>query len=84
MNQLKDPEFRESPKYTEYRNGIIKIFGKRLGGAKNGDDFVDKILSSQDLKKLLFDTTLCKNLDEMGGIPKIFLTILSKYAETYY
>lgn len=63
--------------------GLMKFIAKKAN-SNNTDDFVSKLTSSSDLKKLMFDTTLCKSLDEMGGIPKILLTIMSKYAETYY
>lgn len=86
LNQLRDlgSESNESRSYTEYRIGLIKLFGKKFNNGEKADDFVNKILNSQDLKSLLFDTALCKSIDTMGGIPKIALTILSKYAETYY
>lgn len=62
----------------------MKLFGKQFNNSEKNDDFIDKLINSKDLKCLMFDTSLCKSLDTMGGVPKIALTILSKYAETYY
>lgn len=84
LNQLEAQKFEmENNKFIEYRMGLIKFMAKKAN-SNNTDDFISKLTSSSDLKKLMFDTALCKTLDEMGGIPKIILTILSKYAETYY
>lgn len=84
LNQLKDLKYEnDNNKYIEYRMGIMKFLAKKAN-SNNTDDFVSKLTSSNDLKKLFFDTSFCKSLDEMAGLPKIILTILSKYAETYY
>lgn len=45
------------------------------------DTFVNKLLASNDLKKLLFDSSLINSIDSMNGLPKILLTVISIYFE---
>lgn len=46
------------------------------------DTFVNKIITSNDLKKLLFDSSFIHSVDQLDGLPKILLTIASIYFES--
>lgn len=65
--------------YTEYRSDLMKTLINYSNNKQNNENLFDDIIHSPDLKKLLFDATMIKYVDEMGGYPKIILTILAKY-----
>ena len=80
---LKETQKRENAKFTEYRMNLIKYCARRSKmNPSTRETFVNKLITSNDLKKLLFDSSLISSLDQMDGLPKILLTVLSIYLET--
>lgn len=62
----------------------MKILSQKyFNESSKQEEFLNKLTSSNDLRKLLFESSLCSTLDEIGGVPKILLTVMSKYGEVY-
>lgn len=81
-------EQKISPKYTEYRTGLFKGVFQTIANQTMSDDnrknkFMEGIANSRDIYSLIIDTSICKTLDEITGIPKIAMTVFSKWAEAY-
>lgn len=74
-----DNEYSSSVKYTEYRNDLMKTLINYSNTNEKNDNLFDDIINSSDLKKLVFDASMIQYVDEMGGYPKIILTVLAKY-----
>ena len=82
LRELKQIQKSENVKYTEYRMNLIKFFAKKSKiKSESKETFINKIMSSNDLKKLLFDSSFINSIDHVGGIPKIAMTLLSIYLE---
>lgn len=82
-------EEKNLPKYIEYRNGLLTSASSLLASKTIDDEtkkghFVKNICNSKDIKTLLFETELIRRLDQMDGMPKVILTIISKYFESCY
>lgn len=46
--------------------------------------FIDGVKNSKDIYELVIDTSLCNKIDKISGLPKLFLTIMGKWAEANY
>lgn len=82
-------EAMEVPRYTEYRTGLFKGAFKAISDVTLDSDekktkFIHGIGESKDIYRLVVDTSLCKSLDTVGGIPKLAMTIFAKWAEANY
>ena len=74
-------------RYVEYRDGLMRAITNGLANVSHDDpdkkhSFVEGLCTSKDLFRLIIDTSLIRRLDEMGGIPKIALTVVGKYGES--
>lgn len=86
-SQVQDPT--EVPRYTEYRTGLFKGAFKAISDVTLDSDekktkFIQGIGESKDIFRLVVDTSLCKSLDTVGGIPKLAMTVFAKWAEANY
>ena len=85
LKPLKTPSFQDHSqkpldKYTEYRTDLMKYlmnYSKMNDEEKN--TFIEDVITSKDLQKLIFQEGMISYVDEVGGIPKIILTVLCKY-----
>lgn len=79
----------EKRKYTEYRTGLFKGVFETIGKSTLSSDeknirFQESIRNSKDIMNIVLDTSICKTLDDIDGIPKLLITIFSKWAEANY
>lgn len=79
----------EKRKYIEYRTGLYKGLFESIGKSTLGNDeknkrFQELIRNSKDIMSIVIDTSICKTLDDMDGIPKLLITVFSKWAEANY
>ena len=73
-------------KYTNYRRGLlINIYDlmSKYGAMPDRDKFVKDCLNDSDINELL-NNQMVERLDDVGGIPKLLLTIWSKYISHSY
>ena len=80
------PEINTGKKYTSYRKGLlINIYQmiSRYGNFGDQDKFIKECLNDQDINELL-NNQVVDNLDNLGGIPKLLLTIYSKFISHKY
>ena len=73
-----------TPTYTEYRAGLLKAVTNGLANSTLNDDtkkamFIECMRTSKDLYRLVIQTNMVKKLDQMGGLPKIALTLVGCY-----
>ena len=76
-----------TPKYTEYRQGLMKTVTNGLANVSHDDPdkkatFIEGLRTSKDLHRLIIDTALIKKLDELSGAPKIALTVFGCYGNS--
>lgn len=73
--------------YIEYRNGLIRklteLGAKTLPDENKKSTFIQSVLSSKDINKLILQTSLVKKLDMVDGVPKLLLTVYCKWIESY-
>lgn len=87
----KDLESYESAeadkKYIEYRKGLFSKLTE-LGATTLKDEnkkkiFYESIMKSNDINTLILDTSIIKKLDTVDGLPKLLLTVYTKWLETF-
>lgn len=79
----------EKRKYIEYRTGLFKGIFETIGKSTLNNDeknkkFQESIKNSKDIMSIVIDTSICKTLDDLDGLPKLIMTIFSKWAEANY
>lgn len=77
-----------TPKYTEYRKGVLKAAIKLLAKKIHNNNEQQKLLcdsleNSRDLTMLLFHSDVFDYIDNMDGVPKIVLTVIGKITESF-
>ena len=77
---------KESKKYLEYRKGFFRAISEGIGKISLKDDdkiqkFVESLKNSNDINDIIYETSLCKKLDELDGVLKLILTVGSKWIE---
>jgi hypothetical protein len=80
LKQEHQPQISNTKKYKEYRDGLLLIATDKMGlEGSQKNKFIDDIMNSKYLKELLFDVSVLQSIDAIDGVPKILLTIASKY-----
>ena len=77
------PQFGASPQYTGYRIGLLrKVYEvlARCGNIPNQESFISDCLNDREIMSLM-DNSVVNKLDEVGGVPKLLLTVYSKYIQ---
>jgi hypothetical protein len=65
---------RPRPLYTAYRKGLLKKVYQYINP---NEDFIHDCMTCPELNSLL-ENSLIHQLDEVGGLPKLALTIFAK------
>ena len=88
LGALPPPNFSSNSgrRYINYRKGLlINIYDllSKYGNMGDKDKFIKDCLNDDDINELL-NNQMVERLDDMGGIPKLLLTIWSKYISHSY
>ena len=78
-----EPEFSFNRKYVGYRIGVLrKVYElmAQYGKMPNQDRFIEDCLNCPEISDLL-NNSVVEKLDNVGGIPKLILSIYSKYIQ---
>lgn len=73
-------------KYTSYRKGLlINVYEviSRYGNFGDKDKFIKDCLNDNDINELL-NNSIIDSIDGIGGMPKLLITIYSKYISHKY
>ena len=73
-------------KYTNYRKGVlINVYQllSNYGNLGDKDNFIKECLGDNDINSLL-NNEMVDKLDNLSGIPKLILTIYSKFISHKY
>lgn len=89
INMVNNDEIYNKKRYIEYRSGLLTsvcgLFANRtLNEEHKKNHFINSVMVSKEIPDLLFNTTLIESLDRVDGLPKLILTIISKYFEANY
>lgn len=75
--------FNYQPKYTGYRLGLLRKAYEilaRYGKLPNEESFISDCLQDNEIMSLM-DNSVVNHLDSVGGVPKLLLSIYSKYIQ---
>lgn len=74
-----------SARYTEYRRGLMRIACEGLARCGLNEEqrqkFLISMASSGDIMSLINESNMFSWLDNVGGSPKLLMTIAAKLAE---
>lgn len=80
---IHEPMDYRPPVYTGYRIGMLrKVYEilARYGNMPRQDEFIDDCMGCPEISQLL-DNSVVQHLDSVGGLPKLVLSIYSKYIQ---
>ena len=75
-----EPLPNASDNYTEYRQDLMKYI-LNYSSMDNNDKhtLIEDVFSSKDIQKLILQEGMIQYVDQIGGIPKICMTLGVKY-----
>ena len=82
------PMMASQPRFTGYRTGLLNAVYNMLSGyggmeGSTRDSFVKSCMDDPEINNILSNGYLDR-LDEMGGLPKLALSLYSKYVQHRY